>query len=230
MSANPAVPRSHRINETRLRQRAVRAATDRGRCAPRSGGAASACRSAHRARCSGAGKLLYPILKRPLLSRCAEAGLNTKSVWLKPQSPALEPLHVRSLELDLKRDIGRSIAEVRDRRGLTQNDLAVRLGCSIEAIASLERGQSFPRFRILFALARELRVPLRDLVDPADQVDPSDDRRARLEFRGRALLNQLSNDFLEIAIEQLSVLAKRDLRSGTGNYIVDGEGQAAQGS
>ena len=133
-----------------------------------------------------------------------------KPARLRPASQALEPLGVRSLELDLKRDIGRSIAEARDRRGLTQKDLAERLGYSIEAIASLERGQSFPRFRILVALSRELRVPLRDLVDQADQIDPSDDRRARLEFRGRALLNQLSNDFLEIAIEQLSVLAKRD--------------------
>jgi hypothetical protein len=40
-------------------------------------------------------------------------------------------------------------------------------------------------------------------------------RRARLELRGRALLNQLSNEFLEIAIEQLSVLSKRDRRPGT---------------
>lgn len=133
-----------------------------------------------------------------------------KPARLRPASQAPEPLGVRSLELDLKRDIGRSIAEARARRGLTQKDLAERLGYSIEAIASLERGQSFPRFRILAALSRELRVPLRDLVDQADQIDPSDDRRARLEFRGRALLNQLSNDFLEIAIEQLSVLAKRD--------------------
>jgi transcriptional regulator with XRE-family HTH domain len=140
-----------------------------------------------------------------------------KSGWLKPPSQALELLHVRSLEIDLKRDIGRSIAEARVRRGLTQKDLADRLGFSIEAMASLERGQSFPRFRILAALSRELDVPLRDLVDQVDQTDPSDDRRARLEFRGRALLNQLSDEFLEIAIEQLSVLAKRDRRPDQGD-------------
>ena len=140
-----------------------------------------------------------------------------KPVWPKPPSQALEPPHVRSPEIDLKRDIGRSIAEARNRRGLTQKDLAERLGYSIEAIASLERGQSFPRFRILIALSRELRVPLRDLVDQVDQIDPSDDRRARLEFRGRALLNQLSDEFLEIAIEQLSVLARRDPHPSPGD-------------
>jgi transcriptional regulator with XRE-family HTH domain len=99
------------------------------------------------------------------------------------------------VERDLKRDIGRSIAEVRVRRGLKLKDLAERLGYSTEALASLERGKSFPRFRILAALSRELRVPLRDLVDQVDQIDPRDDRRARREFRGRALLNQLSDDF-----------------------------------
>jgi transcriptional regulator with XRE-family HTH domain len=145
----------------------------------------------------------------------------------KSRSDALEPLLVRSLEPDLKRDIGRRIAEARDRRGLTQRALAERLGYSIEAVASLERGQSFPRFRVLVAISRELRVPLRDLVDQLDQIEPSDDRRARL-FRGRALLSRLSNDFLEIAIEQLSVLAKRDFRPGPGDAIADAAGQGAQ--
>jgi transcriptional regulator with XRE-family HTH domain len=118
-------------------------------------------------------------------------------------------------DTDLKREIGRGIAEARTRRGLTQRDLAERLGCTVEAIASLERGQSVPRFRMLAALARQLNVSLRDLFDQVDQTDPNDERRARLELRGRALLNQLSDKFLEIAIEQLSILSKRDPQSGT---------------
>src|SRR5882724_10890921 len=120
----------------------------------------------------------------------------------------------RSKETELKRDIGRGIAEARIRRGLTQEVLAKRVGCSIDAIANLERGLSFPRLRMLVALSRQLGVPLRDLLDQVDLIDPSDDRHARLELRGRALLNQLSTEFLEIAIEQLSVLGKRDRGSG----------------
>ena len=133
------------------------------------------------------------------------------------------------METDLKRDIGRGIAEARIRRGLTQNDLAERLGCKVDAIANLERGHSVPRFRMLTALSQLLNVPLRDLFDRVDQTDPSDDRRARLELRGRALLNQLSCEFLEIAIEQLSVLAKRDGRAasadGTPSLMVSENGQ-----
>src|ERR1700716_3809031 len=131
-----------------------------------------------------------------------------KPVGLKPPSQLLEPLHTRSLEIALKRYIGRSIAEVRIRRGLTQEDLAERLGCSVNALASLERGQVFPRFRMLAALSHQLGVPLRDLLDQVDQTEPGDERRARLE--------QLSNEYLEIAIEQLSVLDRRDCRPGQG--------------
>ena len=126
--------------------------------------------------------------------------------------PKLGAMPRQKTEIDLKRDIGRGIAEARIRRGLTQEDLAQRVGCSIDAVANLERGLSFPRLRMLVALSRQLRVPLRDLLDQVDQTDPSDERRAQLELRGRAVLNQLTDEFLEIAIDQLSVLAKRDRR------------------
>ena len=119
----------------------------------------------------------------------------------------------QSIELDLKREIGRSIAEARIRSGLTQKHLAERLGCSAEAIANLELGRRFPRFRTLGVLSRELGVPLRVLLDQVDQKDPGNDRRARLEIKGRALLGQLSDGFLEIAIEQLCVLANGDARA-----------------
>jgi transcriptional regulator with XRE-family HTH domain len=161
-----------------------------------------------------------------------------KSVLLKPPSQAHERLHDRSMEQELKRDIGLSIAEARVRLGLTQRDLAKRLGCSIEAVASLERGQHFPRFRILAASSRALGVPLRDLVDQVDLIDPNDDQRARREFRARALLNQLSDEFLEIAVEQLSVLAKRDHRPASGdggvrescrNDLGEGSGRVTRG-
>jgi hypothetical protein len=63
-------------------------------------------------------------------------------------------------------------------------------------------------------MSQELGVPLRDLVDQVDQADPRNDRRARLELQGRALLSELSDEFLELAIEQLSALTKRDHRHG----------------
>jgi transcriptional regulator with XRE-family HTH domain len=89
--------------------------------------------------------------------------------------------------------------------------LAERLRRSVEAISNLERGRSFPSVKTLKALVSQLGVSLHSLFgEPV-----LDDRpRTKLELRGRTLLGQLSDDFLEIAIEQLSALAKRTRRAG----------------
>ena len=118
----------------------------------------------------------------------------------------------QSKQIDHKREIGRNIAAARNRRQLTQKKLAERIGISGDALAELELGRRFPRFKVLVALSQELDVPLRDLVDQVDQADPKNERHARLELQGRALLGELSDQFLELAIEQLSALAKRDHR------------------
>jgi transcriptional regulator with XRE-family HTH domain len=97
-----------------------------------------------------------------------------------------------------------------DQRRLTQEDLAERLGRSVEAISNLERGRSFPSVKTLEALVTQLGVSLHELFgEPASDDSP----RTRLELRGRALLTQLGDAFLEIAVEQLSALAKRDTRA-----------------
>src|SRR5436189_6252264 len=116
----------------------------------------------------------------------------------------------RSIGTDLKREIGRNVAETRKRRQLTQKTLPERLGCSVEVLGEIELGRRLPRLKILAALSYELDVPLRDLLDQVAQSDPTNFRRAQLEIQGRALLGELSDPFLEVAIEQLSALAKRD--------------------
>src|SRR5262245_44156269 len=122
----------------------------------------------------------------------------------------------RSTETDFKREIGRNIAEARKRRQFSQKTLAERLGCSADHLGQIELGRRFPRFKILAALSYELDVPLRDLLDQVAQSDPANIRRAQLELQGRALLAEFSDPFLEIAIEQLSALAKRDEGRGSG--------------
>jgi transcriptional regulator with XRE-family HTH domain len=106
------------------------------------------------------------------------------------------------------RAIGRKITELRDFRGLTQEQLADRIGVSTDAIAKVERGQHFPRFRSLLALSRGLKVPLRDLLDEELLTGSGNDVRGRLELRGRTLLHGLSDEFLAIAVQQLSAFSK----------------------
>jgi transcriptional regulator with XRE-family HTH domain len=116
------------------------------------------------------------------------------------------------METDLKHQIGCGIARARISRGLTQEDLAERLGRSVEAISNLERGRSFPSVKTLTALVNQLGISVHALFgDPVLDDSP----RTKLELRGHTLLTRLSDDFLEIAVEQLSALAKRNHRTGT---------------
>src|ERR1700720_1852013 len=115
----------------------------------------------------------------------------------------------RTTDLPVLRAIGRNIAEIRNYRGLTQEQLAHRIGVSADALASLERGARFPRFRTLLVLSRELDVPLRDLMEDQGNLAGASNDRARLVVQGRTLLHDLSDEFLAVAVEQLSALAKR---------------------
>ena len=108
------------------------------------------------------------------------------------------------------RAIGRNLAEIRHHRGLTQEQLADRIGLPVDAIAKLERGAHFPRFRTLLVLSRELDVPLRDLMEDQGSLADANNARARLEVQARTLLHDLSDELLAIAVEQLSALAKLD--------------------
>ena len=118
----------------------------------------------------------------------------------------------RSPEIHITQELGRAVAHARTKRGLSQRNLAKRLGYPVSAIESIERGGSLPRFRIVALIAQELEIPLRDLLGQIE-TDPHDHSEGRL-FQAQLLLNQLSPEFLEIAIEQLSVLANRGRQSG----------------
>jgi transcriptional regulator with XRE-family HTH domain len=106
---------------------------------------------------------------------------------------------------DLKRQIGRQIAAARLARGYTQERLAELTERSVEAISNLERGKSFPSVETLESLSHHLGTPVRDFFNNGS--GPLD-RRAKLELKGRSLLHQLPDGFLEIAIDQLMALAR----------------------
>jgi len=119
----------------------------------------------------------------------------------------------QTTESDLRRGIGRRIAETRSYRRLTQEQLAHRIRVSVRAIINLELGRNFPQLKTLFALSRELKVPLRDLLDQEAVTEANNERRARIELLGRTLLHDFSDEFLIVAVEQLSALTKQDRAS-----------------
>ena len=114
------------------------------------------------------------------------------------------------MEHDLKRSVGFQIAKARLASGYTQEELAERVGRSVEAISNLERGKSFPEFETLTSLAEHLNVQVSHFFD-GDPLPTSS--RTRMVLRLNAIAGLLSDEILSVAIEQLEALGR--LERGT---------------
>ncbi|MGN6664184.1 MAG: helix-turn-helix domain-containing protein [Solirubrobacterales bacterium] len=68
--------------------------------------------------------------------------------------------------MEVKKQVGRNIAEARRAAGLSQTQLAARLATASQEISRLECGQrSCPRLTTLLRVARALEIPLTDLLE-----------------------------------------------------------------
>jgi len=100
----------------------------------------------------------------------------------------------------LDMEMGNAIRKLRQARGLQQQSLALSVGLSRQALASLETGQSVPSTKVALLLARQLGVRVEELfwlddepiveVQNSESVDPSDTtplepRRLLVEIDGR---------------------------------------------
>ena len=61
-------------------------------------------------------------------------------------------------------NLGRNIACARKKSGLTQNDLASRVGVSAQAVSKWERGNACPDIAILDEIANALGISLIELL------------------------------------------------------------------
>jgi transcriptional regulator with XRE-family HTH domain len=69
----------------------------------------------------------------------------------------------------LLKTFGRSVRSLRKRRGLSQETLAEMCGLSRNYISDIERGVRNPGLLVTVALAKALKVPLRELVE---EIEP----------------------------------------------------------
>lgn len=61
-------------------------------------------------------------------------------------------------EQSLRETLGRRIGDLRRSKGLTQQDLADRIGLSLVNLNRIERGHATPRAHVLFSIADALGV------------------------------------------------------------------------
>jgi len=76
--------------------------------------------------------------------------------------------------------LGRRIKELRRARGLSQEQLAERMGINAKYLSSIERGRENPTLDLLLKLAKSLRVETAGLFNYSWQRLPEAELRRRL--------------------------------------------------
>ncbi|NGO62453.1 helix-turn-helix transcriptional regulator [Rhizobium daejeonense] len=105
-----------------------------------------------------------------------------------------------------KSQFGVRLRQLRKEKKLTQEELAVRIGRSVDALSNLERGKSLPNFITIEQLAQALDVPLGDLFDfDETAISP---RRAQLFEELQAVARRLPDNDLELAVEQVRAIGR----------------------
>ncbi len=66
---------------------------------------------------------------------------------------------------NLKTKFGKRLKQLRNERGITQEQLADKTGLTIESISNIERGIFGPKFENLEKIARVLKVEVKHLFD-----------------------------------------------------------------
>lgn len=64
---------------------------------------------------------------------------------------------------ELKRRFGKHVQGLREAIGLTQEQLAARIGRSVDTVSNIERGVNATRIEVAYLIAKELGVRLGDL-------------------------------------------------------------------
>ncbi|MBI2239497.1 MAG: helix-turn-helix transcriptional regulator [Magnetospirillum gryphiswaldense] len=108
--------------------------------------------------------------------------------------------------MDARRIIGARIQAARAARGLSQDDLAERVGRSRDAISRAERGANMPSVDTLIAIAEVMDVALVDIISPP--TENLSQTRVALEVRLAIAARALDDGALAALVEHAEALAR----------------------
>jgi len=83
------------------------------------------------------------------------------------------------------------IRNLREQRGMTQAELASRLGCAASTISMYEQGRREPSFEVLRAIAAIFGVPVESLLASVQQTEDEELWALREELRRRPEMRML---------------------------------------
>jgi len=95
---------------------------------------------------------------------------------------------------DYTKALGDAVLAARSKSGLTQADLAARIGVDVKTIWSIEKYKANPRTDVLFPLIRELQI------DPVDIFYPAAKRNDETFLCLQALLAECSSEEISMLI------------------------------
>src|SRR3954465_1166621 len=93
--------------------------------------------------------------------------------------------------------IAQVVREARRARGLTQEDLAARIGVATQSLSNLERGKTMPTIATLMRMAEELDMPVASFLPTCGPG--KSDQRLSSEAQIAALLDRLSDQEVKMA-------------------------------
>ena len=79
-------------------------------------------------------------------------------------------------------NLGDIISELRNKKNLTQKELADKLGISDKAVSRWETGKSFPDLDMLFRISKFFKVSFNDLLTARMEDDGTDDNKNNTNF------------------------------------------------
>ncbi|OUC14995.1 MAG: hypothetical protein B0A82_09240 [Alkalinema sp. CACIAM 70d] len=114
-------------------------------------------------------------------------------------------------DLDFKRSFGARVKALRDKRGLTQEELAGEIGLSPHQLSAIERGISATKLVTARKIADQLRVDFIDLFDwvPRRKLSADEQKREAAIAKFRDLLNSASSPTFDDIAEIISPLRRR---------------------
>jgi transcriptional regulator with XRE-family HTH domain len=123
---------------------------------------------------------------------------------------SIHPEQASGMADDLNRRIGALIYTARTSAGLTQAELAERIGKHEDSISNIERGTVLLTIRTLLDLADAFGVSVQELLPAKASPARVSKNRLKLEAEIRVLLRDLPEKRLELARDQLALIARVD--------------------
>ena len=105
----------------------------------------------------------------------------------------------RETILDLKEMIGSRIQEIRNKKGMTQDQLSEKVGISSKYLSSIERGKENPTLNTILKMARSLDVKPDEFFTYLEIEDPAKRKSMIIE-----MLDGADDDQLKLAYKVLS--------------------------